>query len=423
MKKNLNAPAVATTVRVEPVSQGELIETISAPGEVQPRVKVSISAKVAAPIVELPFKEGDRVYKENAASGKPASVLVRLDARDLEATLRSVIARQEAQKAQIMVSEQRIASSKATIESSRANLLDAERDLKRQIGLLSTADVSQSIVDAAQTKFDALKSQIESSQFLMKADEASLLVEKHQLAAAEADVARAKDDLSYTTIVSPIDGVVTRRKAEVGEMVVPGIQGSPGTTIMEVADLSQMLMVARIDEASVAQVAPGQAAKVRIASFGEEVFDGVVEWLANARAEANTNAGALASGDSTRYFECRIRLDMKRREVRSGLSADVDIEVHRHRGLKLPSQAVLGRSTESLPPGVRHDPAVDAGKSITTVVYRLQNGKAVCTPVVVGPSDETHTLIKSGLSAGEAVIVGPYKELEGLADGQVVKAE
>ncbi len=62
-------------------------------------------------------------------------------------------------------------------------------------------------------------------------------------------------------------------------------------------------------------------------------------------------------------------------------------------------------------------------KATTTVVYRFMDGKAVCTPVTVGPSDATHTIIKSGLNAGDRVIVGPYKELEGLTDGQAVKPE
>ena len=410
-------------VRVEPAASGDLVEIISAPGEVQPRVKVSISSKVAAPIIYLPFKEGDAVTMGDPKTGVPASVMVRLDDRDLQSALRSAQARYDAQKAQIEVSRQHIASSRSQIESSRANLLDARRDLDRQVGLLKTSDVSQSVVDTAETKFDSMKAQIDAAAFSLKADEANLIVEQHQLAAAEADVGKAKDDLSYTVIVSPINGIVTRRKAEVGEMVVPGIQGSPGTTIMEVADLSQMLMVARIDESSVTQVAPKQRATVRMQAFSNRLFEGEVEWVANSRADPSAGSAASAGADNSRYFECKIRLDTKGTVVPSGLSADADIEVHRHYGIRVPSQAVLGRPTESLPPRVRSAPEVDASKAVASVVYRLVDGKAAATPVIVGASDETHTLIKQGLKEGDSVIVGPYKVLETLADGQVVKAE
>jgi HlyD family secretion protein len=407
------------TVRVETIVRGDLIETVSAPGEVQPRVKVSISAKVSAPIIDLPFKEGDRVIK-----GK--SVLARLDAKDLQSALKSAQARFDAQNAQIAVSEKHIEASRSTIESMQANLVDAERDLKRQMDLHKTNDVSQSIVDTAQTKVDSMRAQLRSSEFSIKADEANLTVERFQRDAAYADVAKATDDLSYTVIVSPIDGVVTRRRAEVGEMVVPGIQGSPGTTILEVADLSQMLMVARVDEASVTQVLPGQHATVRMQAFGDNAFDGIVEWVANSRFDptaSSASAGASATPDGSRFFECKIRLYTKGEHIRSGLSADADIEVNRHHGLRVQSQAVLGRPTDSLPTEVRAKPEVEAGKSITTVVYRMVSGKAVATPVTVGPSDETHTLIKSGLKDGDAVIVGPYKLLESLTDGQAVKPE
>ena len=420
----LIAPPPASVVCAETATNGDLVEIISAPGEVQPRTKVSISAKVPAPITELRYKEGDSVSRGSPDGKTPASILVKLDAKDLEAALRSAQARYDAQQAMISVSEQRIQASRSTIDSTRANMLDAERDLKRQAGLLSTSDVSQSVVDTAQTRFDSMRAQIASAEFSLKAEEANLIVEKHQLDAAAADVSKARDDLSYTVIASPIDGVVTRRKAEVGEMVVPGIQGSPGTTIMEVSDLSQMMMVARIDESSVTQVKPGQKARVRMQAFADEVFEGVVEWVANSRADATSSGGAAAaSGDGSRYFECKIRLDTKGKSVLSGLSADADIEVLRHTGLKIPSQAVLGRPTDALPPAVRSKPEVDSSKAITTVVYRLINGAAVCTPVSVGPSDETHTLIKSGLGPSDQVIIGPYKELESLTDGQAVKAE
>lgn len=412
-----SAKTPTATVRVETVSTGELIEVVSAPGEVQPRTKVSISAKVAAPIIELPFKEGDRVARGKA--------IVRLDAKDLEAALKSATARLEAQMAQIEVSRHRIDASNATIESMEANKRDAVNDMERQKKLLVTQDVSQAVVDTALEKVKSLDAQLRSSRFSRDADEANLKVEAAQRDAAQADVSRAADDLSYTTILSPIDGVVTRRKAEVGEMVVPGIQGSPGTTIMEVADLSQMLMLARIDEGSVTQVQPLQHVTVRMQAYPDKAFAGTVEWVANSRADPASSVGGAAAtpADGSRYFECKIRLFTEGEHVKAGLSADADIEVHRHHGLKVASQAVVGRPTDSLPIEARMKPEVDRAKTINAVVYRLVNGKAVVTPVTVGPSDETHTLIKSGLKDGDRVIVGPFKELDSLTDGQAVNEE
>ena len=107
-----------------------------------------------------------------------------------------------------------------------------------------------------------------------------------------------------------------------------------------------------------------------------------------------------------------------------GLTADVDIETARHeKVLAVPSQAVLGRPVDDLPQALRDLPEVDHSKTLVTVVYRMVDGKAVVTPVKVGPSDITHTLVESGLREGDQVIVGPYKVLEGLANDTKVKDE
>jgi HlyD family secretion protein len=423
MRSALSSTSLATPVRVEAASDGDLVEIISAPGEIQPRTKVSVSARVSASILELPYKEGDAVTKGDPASKKTPSLLVRLDARDLEAALRSATARKDAQEAGIAVDQQHIASSNAQIIAARANLDDAERDLKRQLGLLDTKDVSQSLVDTAQTKVDGLRAQLDASKFTLLADKENLTVMRHQLDAAAADIEKAKGDLSYTVITSPIDGVVTRLKAEVGEMVVPGIQSSPGTTIMEVSDLSQMLMVARVDESSVAQVKKDQRATIRIQGFPDKTFEGTVESVALSRADETSTSARSAAQDGGRYFEAKIRLDIKGLRIPTGLSADADIETRRQTGIRVPSQSVLGRAMDTLSPEARAKPEADSAKSIATVVFRHVNGKAVLTPVTVGPSDETHTLVKSGLKEGDQVIAGPYKVLETLTDGQDVKAE
>ena len=88
------------------------------------------------------------------------------------------------------------------------------------------------------------------------------------------------------------------------------------------------------------------------------------------------------------------------------------------------SQAIVERPVEDLPSEIRrNNPLVDHAKRTTEVVYRIVDGKAVCTPVKSGPSDLTHTLVLEGLNEAEVVIVGPYKVLEKIEDGELVKDE
>ena len=409
-----SAAADATVVKVEPANKGDLIETVAAPGEIQPLKKVSISAKVAAPIVEMPHKEGEPVNGPSPTT-KP-SLLVKLDDKDLQAVRRQLVAQERAQEEQIRVATQRIEGQRAQIRASRAMLADLERDLHRNKSLVATQDVSQSVVDTAQSKFDEQYAQIEASEQNLVADQINLKVMDAQLDAAKAAVAKADEDIKYTTIESPIDGTLISVSAEVGEMVVTGTMNNPGTVIMEVADLTKMLMVAHVDESQIDAVKVGQKATVRIQAYRDQPFEGAVYTVGESRTQDKT--------DMTKYFEVKILLDLKGRRIRSGLSADAEIETQRHKGvLKVPSQAVMGRPVDQLPDDLRNSPELEKGKTFATVVFRCVDGKAVITPVTVGPSDDTHTIVTSGLKAADRVIVGPYKVLEALQNAQAVKLQ
>jgi HlyD family secretion protein len=400
--------AEVTTVKVEGVSRGDLVESVAAPGEIQPLKKVQISAKVAAPITDMPFKEGDDVKK--------GALLVKLDDKDLKAVLRQFVAQKNAQEQQIAVAKQRIAAQRATIRASRAMLADLDRDLHRNTSLVASHDVSQSVLDTAQSKFDQESEQIKATEDNVTADEINLKVMDAQLDAALAQVDKCKEDISYTTIEAPFDGTLTVLKAEVGEMVVTGTMNNAGTMILEVADLTKMLMVAHVDESQIDSIKVGQHAIVRIGAYHDQAFDGTVNTVGESRTTDTL--------DQTKYFEIKILLDLKGRRIRSGLSADVDIETQRQKNvLKVPSQSVMGRPVDQLPDDLKNSPELEKGKTLATVVFRLIDNKAVMTPVRVGASDDTHTIIKSGLKENEPVIVGPYKALEGLTNGQVVKLE
>ncbi len=405
-----------TKVRLEKVQQGQLIETVVAPGQVKPATNVAISARVSARIKEIPHDEGEQVTKgdPNANPPIPASVLIRLDSEDLEARLRSAKARRDGQEAQIEVDKKRIEAQEASLRGTLATLNEAERNLDRHREMVSAGDVSQTAYEQAQEHYDGLKAQYESSAANIDAAKRAIKVSEYNLIAADADIEQAEDNLSYTTIVSPIDGVVTKVNVEPGELAVTGTMNNPGTVLLEVADLSKMLVVAELDEADVGRVLEGQPAKVRMLAYPDRVFDGKVLSVALSATRGGTN-----------YFDTEILLDTEGDQIYTGLTADAEIEVARHDTIMIvPSQAVLGRPIEELPFDIRdNNEYVDQSKTIVTVVYRFVDGKAVITPVKIGPSDVTHTIILGGLEEGEQVVVGPYKALESMKHDQNLKDE
>jgi HlyD family secretion protein len=407
-----------TIVRVEPVQRAELIEFVTAPGEIEPKRRVEISAKVSARVVALPYEEGALVTKGDPSAHPPVppSVLLRLDSKDLESSLRSAQASRDAQAAQTEVEKARIASQRASLIGTLASLEQAKTTFQRQGRLVASNDISQADFDQVKLKVDELQATYEAAQHTLQSSELNLKVLEHNLEAADAHIAQAQEALSYTTITAPIDGTITRIEAEVGEMAIVGTMNNPGTVIMEVGDLSEMLVVAQVDEADVSKLKVGQKARINIQAWPDKVFPGVVQTIALSR---------KIGTDGSKYYETEVLLVDPNEQVFTGMTADVDIEVATHGDVMvLPSQAVLGRKVDELPVEIRDKLSEeDKKKAYTSVVYCCKEGKAVATLVKIGASNTTHTVIESGLADSDKIIVGPYKELEKLKHEQLVKDE
>jgi len=367
-----------TEVRLLTVEPGRLVRTISAPGEIEPVRHVQISARISAQIEGLPFEEGERV---NAGD-----IVVKLDDRDLQASL-------DAAKANLRANEARLAGA-------RASFANAVADWERVESLYQTDDVSKAELDAADAE--------------RKRRESELNAAIQNVESAKAEVVRIEQNLRYAEIRSPIDGYVTRLNAEVGELVVTGTMNNAGTVIMEIADLSELIVKTEVDESDVAPVEVGQTARIHINAYPNEVFEGVVKKVALQHSIA---------ADRSKYYETEVRLIPKDdRVIFSGLTANVDIEVETIEDVLLaPSQAVLDMRVDELPPGLESSPEVDPDKTFARIVYRRVDGRAVVTPVTIGPSDLRNTAILSGLKPGEEIVVGPWAVLQELEHDELIR--
>lgn len=382
LRAKFKKPEEAQIVRVEPAYRSTITRTVSAPGMVEPRTKVEISAQVSARITALPFEEGQEV--------KAGEVVVRLDAEDLTARLEAAKARLKAQEARLRGSE--------------AGLAVALSDFGRKRELHDTGDISDAAFEQSENGYNQAVAAVE----MARAD----------VEIARAQIIEAERDLANAIISSPIDGVITTLNAEVGELVMIGTLNNPGSVILEVADLSDMLLKARIDEANVAQVRAGQEATVYVNAYRNDPFVGSVERVGLERKRWE---------DGTYYYEAEVKLrDEAGRPLLSGLSATAEIDVQKLSDvLVVPSQAVLDRRVDELPQDTIAGAAgiVDKRKTFATVVYTIRDGKAVATPVSIGPSDLAETVVLAGLDEGQQVITGPFKTLVEMKDEVAVKDE
>ena len=383
-----------TKVRMQKVAPGKLMETVKAPGKVEPRTKVDISAEVAARIEQLPFREGDHVRK--------GDMIVKLDDREFKSSLASALARRDGEQF-------RLSSEQARLTGLFNSLNYAKRQLERKQALYDTGDLPRKDLDDALERTEDLQSQIESAKYAISVIESSL-------DAAKAEISRSEEALSKTVMTAPMDGVITALNAEVGEVVLMGTMNNPGTVIMTVADLSRMILKAEVAESDIARIKENQTAKVHINAYRDQVFSGTVTQIALQRTEnLQQNTG---------YFEAEVEIDLRGQRILSGLIANVDIDTASHEGLTVESEAVVDRPLDDLPETVKQDnPLVDRSKKSTTVVFRVVNGKAVCTPVRRGASDDTNSIILAGLNEGEQVVIGPFKALEKMKHDELLQED
>jgi HlyD family secretion protein len=370
-----------TEVRLTAVERGDLVRVVSAPGTIEPKTKVEISAQVSARVIALPFRAGQEV--------KEGDVVVRLDADEYIAQLQSA-------EASVKGEEARLAGLQAELANSKA-------EIGRIRGLYETKDVSKADLDAAEAAYLGAEAALKAGEFSIEI--------------ARAQMARAQKNLDLTTIRAPMNGTITKLDAEVGEQVL-GTFNNAGSVIMEIADLERMVLKAKIDEVNIAPVRVGQQAKITVTGYRDRTFEGVVE-LVGLKKEIEK--------DGTGYFETEVGIKHERGDgLRSGLTANVDIQVETFpRILKVPSQAVVDRRVDELPKELVNGGAnIDKNKVFARVVYTLAaDGKAKAVPVAIGSSDLTHTMVTAGLNEGEKVITGPYRVLVDLKDGKALAEE
>jgi HlyD family secretion protein len=366
-------------VEIQAAERRTVSSRVKATGEITPEKKVEISAKVVGEIIELPVVEG-----QDVAAGQ---LLVQIE-RDLYES-----ARDQARAAlrQSEVSKRRL----------EVQLADAERNLRRVEELHADQLVSQEALDAAQLAVDTA--------------EVELAAQEHGIAQYRSALKRTTDDLARTTIRSPMDGVLIQLDAEKGETVVPGSTNLPGSVIMTVADMSRLLAEVDVSEVDVVSVDLAQPAEVVVEALGDDdpQLGHVVEIATSGRKDAS---------QGTIRFRVKVALDDPDPALRPAMTAKVDIlTATSEDALTVPVQAVVKRTIDDDGGEVRGTAAKELDE--TDVVYVVDDNAAVVRPVTTGVSDVLHVEIIAGLAEGEEVVIGPYRTLKNLEDGDDVHTE
>jgi HlyD family secretion protein len=383
----VQASRVRTTgveVRTEGVELRDLVQVVTASGNIRARRTVDVSSEVSAKVAQLLIDEGDDVVR--------GQVLLRLEP-DL---YQAAVSRNEASLAQ----------AEAQQTQQEANLLQAERDLNRLLSLRARDSllVSGLQVDDARTRVDIAVATVSSSEY--------------GVAQWRASVEEAEDQLSKTIFRAPMDGKVTRLNVEEGQTVIIGTMNNPGSLVLTISDLSVIEVVVQVDETDVPGISLGDSAFIRIDAFGDQEFSGRVTEIGNSAINPPTQqaAGQQAAID----FEVVMTLDVNEALLRPDLSATADIVTEtRWDALAVPIIALTVREEErDSSQAASEDDELEDVEGVFIVV----DGIVTFTPVEVGIAGEEFFEILSGVSVGDTLVSGPYQRIRELSNGDAVRS-
>ncbi len=370
-----------------------ILQTVSATGKIQPETEVKISPEVAGEITELPVEDGMQVKK--------GDLLVKI--------------KPDSYKALLEQQEAAISAAKATNLQQKATMLKTEHDLGRAKDLFEKKLISEQEYNAAEAAYDVAKNTYESSG--------------HEIERAEASSSQARDQLSKTTIYSPMDGTVTILNSKLGERLVATNQFA-GTEVMRVADLSHMEAVVDVNENDVVNVKLGDAANIKIDAYGDRKFKGVVQQIANTGKTTGTG-----TQEEVTNFEVKIRIErglgfqpiLDRQDanatsdvaLRPGLSCTADSTGDTNLSpeeIEKQKQKIAARDKDDNKAELSNDrlekqAQKEEREKLAKFVFLKSGNKAHMLKVTTGIADDSYMEIKSGIKPDDEVISGSYSAI------------
>jgi HlyD family secretion protein len=337
------------------VEKGDLAKSVVATGKVTPITKVEVKSKASGIVKKLLVDYGDRV--------KRGQLLAQLDKEEIQAQVDQARAALEAAAANLTSSRADYDRAKVDAEGPDVPLL--KRAYERAIGMAKEGVVSTSALEDAQKNYElALNKQ--------NVAKAQVTVLKAKIAQAEAQVAQDRatlkqldEQLGYTDIESPIDGVVLSRDVEMGDAVSSIlVLGSSATLVMTLGDTSQVYVKGKVDESDIGKVYLGQPARIKVESFKDKTFNGVVTKISPMGVEK----------DNVTTFEVRVSINNPGGELKAEMTANAEIILEEHKNvLQIPEGAIIydkdKKASVEIP-----DPKAKDGKKKVALSIGISNG-------------------------------------------------
>jgi HlyD family secretion protein len=358
--------------RIAKAQRGDVARSVVATGKIQPITKVEVKSKASGIVEKLFVDINNRVHKGQS--------LAQLDQQE-------ILAQVDAQRAQLASAEANVGTFEANVEQDKVNasapdLPMYKATLDRNLEMQKEGVVSHQALDDANREYLAALTRRDAARAQVGVDVAKLKQARAQVLQSQASLKQLEEQLSYTTIVAPMDGVILSRDVEIGDAVSSIlVLGSTATLVMTEGDTSQVYVQGKVDEADIAHVYMSQPARIKVESFRDRVFNGKVTKIAPLGVEK----------DNVTTFEVRVSIDNAAGELKANMTANAEILLDEHKGvLTVPENAVS------------YDNQKNAYVSIPD---RNQKDGSRKIPVKIGLSNGSVTEIASGLKEGDQVVL------------------
>ena len=413
-------------VQTGKVVRENLSSVVTASGEIKPKVYVNVGAILQAKITHLYVKEGDHV--------KQGQLLASLDNIQPAADVAMTDAMLNASRTDANAAKAAVNTAEADLRQAQAENERATLDYNRNKALYDSQLISKADYDTKKAAYDSAAAQLNQAKAKLAQAKANLDSAQGHIGQNAASLRHASDVLSKTEYRAPFDGVVTNLPVREGETVVPGIQNSPGSTLMTVADTSVITAEVKVDESDIVNVQVGQPAEITIDAMPKDKIKGTVTQIggnAVLRSTGVSTSQTTSSGQEAKDFKVIIALQSPPSNLHPGLSATARITTAKKADvLAIPIQALTIRERGDLVPEKDKKnvqaaaPAGEDAKEELQGVFVLRNKKdAVFVPVTTGISGTTDIEVLSGLKEGDEIVTGSYKVLRTLRNGASVKVD
>ncbi len=420
------------TIQTGKAERQDLASIVSASGEVKPKTYVNIGANAFGKITRLYVKEGDRVKK--------GQLLAQLENVQSSADVNATQAGLEAARTDAIAADAALNTSAADLNRAQSDYERAQLDWTRAQGLYKDALVAKSEYDSQKAAWQTAQAGLAQAQARVAQAKAQKDSADRHIAQNAANLTHAADVLKKTTYAAPYDGMITNLPVREGETVVIGIQNSPGSTLMTLADMSVITAEVKVDETDIVNVRLGQPAEVTIDAIPRKTFKAIVSEIGNnaiVRSTGVSTSQQTSASQEAKDFKVVVTLQDPPENLRPGLSATAKITTAtRSNVLAIPIQALTVRTRADLKAGTSESGAVQAAAPRTDAsnqtnadkeevqgVFIIRDRKAEFLPLQTGITGTTEIEVLNGLKPGDEIVTGSYKVLRTLRPGTSVKID